>query len=264
MNDRFSWKRFGRLVRAELRAERRTLRLKVGSFVVFCMAMYMLWNIRVIFGLSDGGSDEGVGYVAPRFCVAMAMGFIVYFNLSGSFKRYFSKGKAAAAFMLPAAKSEKFLYALLLNLLAVPIALIVIAVLNDILWACLLGFENVCDLLGRWWNEKVYLITDRITGLFLIANIVSTLSGMVFFLAGAVVFRRHQFLLTLLANFVLSIPVFVYTQVAFLTNPDSVRDWLSWMAGDAGSWAILGSGVFFTLLWLYVAWRRFSTLQITR
>lgn len=263
MNDKFSWKRMGLFMRADLAGERRSLLLKLGGFAVFCLVMYMLWNVKMIFG-GEGLDPNGVGYVMPRFFVAMGIGFIVYFNLSGSFRRYYSKGEASAFLMLPAAKSEKYLYAALLNLFVIPMILIGIALLIDLLWARLLGFENICSVLGQWWDKRSFFITDRITVLFVLANIVSTLSGMAFFLAGAVVFRRHQFLLTLLANFVLSIPLFVYTQVTFQTNPESVRDWFYWMVSDTGSWAILGSGVFFTFLWMFVAWRRFSALQITR
>lgn len=264
MSDKFSWKRFGLFVRAELAGERRNLLLKLGGFVVFCMVMYMLWNVRVIFGSGHADYNGGVGYVAARFLVAMAMGFIVYFNLSGSFKRYFSKGRASAGFMLPAAKSEKFLYVSLLNLIVVPVILIGLALLNDMMWAGLLGFENICSMFGRWWDERIIFVTDRITGLFLVSNIVSTFSGMAFFLAGAVVFRRNQFLLTLLANFVLSIPYFIYMQIVAMNNLESVRELFLWLGSDTGIGTIAGLGVLFTLLWLYVAWRRFSTLQITR
>lgn len=265
MSDKFSWKRFGLFVRAELAGERRNLLLKLGGFVVFCMVIYMLWNIRVIFGSGHVDYNGGVGYMAPRFFVAMAMGFIVYFNLSGSFKRYFSKGRASAGFMLPAAKSEKFLYASLLNLIGIPVILIGLALLNDMMWAGLLGFDNICQAMSSFC-EKVYtpeqeILTSR--G-FILANIISTFSGMAFFLAGAVVFRRNQFLLTLLVNFVLSIPYFIYMQVIAMRNPDSVRDLFLWMGSDAGIGTIAGLGLFFTLLWMYIAWRRFSTLQITR
>lgn len=264
MKDNFSWSRLGRFAASELMCERRNLLLKLGGFVAFCVVMYMLWNIKVIFGGGSVDNNDGLGYVAPRLFVAMGMGFIVYFNLSGSFKRYFSRGRASSAFMLPVAVSEKFLYATLLNVIVVPVVLIGIALLNDLLWAQVLGFENICTVVSRWWDERIIFVTDRITGLFLVSNIVSTFSGMVFFLAGAVVFRRNQFLFTLLVNFVLSVPIFVLTQGVFTTSPESMRDFLSWMASDAGGWVMLSSGVFFGILWMYIAWRRFSTLQITK
>lgn len=265
MSDKFSWKRFGLFVRAELAGERRNLLLKLGGFVVFCMVMYMLWNIRVIFGSGHIGHTGGLGYVAPRFFVAVAMGFIVYFNLSGSFKRYFSKGRASAGFMLPAAKSEKFLYASLLNLIAVPVVLIVLALLNDMMWAGLLGFDNICHAVSSIFEKANFQDQTVLTSAgFRIANVISTFSGMAFFLAGAVVFRRNHFLLTLLANFVLSIPYFIYVQIVAMNNPESVRELFLWLGTYAGIGTIAGLGLFFTLLWMYIAWRRFSTLQITR
>lgn len=265
MNDNFSWKRFGLLVRSEMAGERRGLLLKLGGFVVFCVIMYMLWNIKVIFGSSVVDHNNGLGYVIPRLFVAMGMGFIVYFNLSGSFKRFFSRGKASAALMLPAAQSEKFLYAVLLNLIVVPVVLIVIAVLNDMLWAHLLGFRNICQAISMY-SEHVYSPEQAVlfSSGFNVANVISTFSGMAFFFLGAVVFRRNQFLLTLLVNFVLTIPYLIYMQVAGFNNPQSMVDLFHWMGTDSGIWAIVGMGTLFTLIWMYIAWRRFSTLQITK
>lgn len=266
MNDKFSWKRFGWLVRSEMAGERRGLLLKLGGFVVFCVVMYMLWNIKVVFGGGTIDYNGGLSYVAPRFFVAMGMGFIVYFNLSGSFKRFFSQGRASAAFMLPAAKSEKFLYASLLNLIAVPVVLIVIAVLNDMLWAHLLGFDHIGLIISQL-NSQIYIpeqMESFPTGFTFANNLICTLSEMAFFFFGAVVFRHHQFLLTLLVNFVLAIPCFIYMQIVVFNNPQSLIDLLLWTGTDSGIWTVAGIGVFFTLLWLYLAWRRFSTLQITK
>lgn len=265
MNDNFSWKRFGLLVRSEMAGERRGLLLKLGGFVVFCVVMYMLWNIKVIFGGGTVEYNGGLGYVAPRLFIAIGMGFIVYFNLSGSFKRFFSRGKASAALMLPAAGSEKFLYASLLNLIVVPVVLIAIAVLNDMLWAHLLGFKNICQAISMYSEqisspEQAVLFSSG----FNFANVISTFSGMAFFFLGAVVFRRHQFLLTLLVNFVLTIPYLIYLQIVVLNDPQSMTERFLWMNTDTGIWTIAGSGALFTLLWIFVAWRRFSTLQITK
>lgn len=264
MKDNFSCKRFGLLAQAELSGERRSLLLRLGGFLVFCCVMYMLWNIKVIFGGASVEDVEGVGYVAPRFFVFIGLLFVIYFNLSGSFKHFFSRGNAPASFMLPASQSEKFLYAALLNLVVIPVVLIGIVLLNDMLWAHLLGFDHICRDISTL-SEKIYTSEQAVlfsTG-FVVANIVSIFSGMAFFLAGSVVFRRNQFLLTLLVNFLLSIPYFIPTHMVG-TNPQSMKDIFLWLGSDAGIWTTAGLGVFFTLLWMYVAWRRFSTLQITK
>ena len=265
MNDKFSWKRFGLFVRAELSGECRSLLLKLGGFVVFCIVMYMLWNVKVIFGGGQVGYNGGLSYVTSRFFVLVGMGFIVYFNLSGSFKRYFSKGRASAALMLPAARSEKFLYALLLNLVAIPLVLIALALLNDVMWAGLLGFDNICRALSSFF-ARVHTPAEEmlISAWSVTANLVSTFSGMAFFFLGAVVFRRYHFLLTVLASFILSIPSFVYVQYTAMTDPVIMRDFILWLGSDAGVGTIMACGGFFTFLWIFVAWRRFSTLQITR
>lgn len=254
MNESFSWKRFGLLVRAELAGERRTLLLKLGGFALLCLVMYSLWNINVIFRqdlLLEGD------ILMPRLVVIFSFAVLVLLNLSTSFKHYFSKGRAVEAFMVPAARSEKFLYAVLKNMIAVPLVLLAILLANDLFWGSVLGFDDLAGVYGKiiiknWWNTQY--VQAMLWGL---ANGFALAA---FFLAGGAVFRRRQRLWTPLAFFVLNIPLIVLLQVepGFANAIERSFDSMGGMTA-LNIFTVCWGG-----LWIYIAWRRFSTLQITR
>ncbi len=252
-NDRFSWKRFGRFARAEMAGQERKTCLKVVGFTLFCSTVYGLWNIQHLLDHSLGDS----GIFLARFFVFICFAFIVSLNLSRSFKRYFSKGEAVASFMIPAAQSEKFLYAALKNMLVVPLGLLAILWLNDLFWCLLLGQAKL--QLGYIF-ENIVTHLDTVLVQLMTGSLVHGFALLSFLLAGAVVFRRHQYLKSLLALFVLSTPWFILFQVVPCLIP--ILNSILKSAGQILITNILTFG--FGVFWLVVAWRRFSTLQITK
>lgn len=249
----------GRFAAAELKSERRILGLKLGGFFAFCAIMYLLWNLNLLSGAPAGDLEE-MRYVGPRIIVGIALFFLLYFNQSGSFKRYFSRGKASAALMLPVSKAEKFTYAALLNLLVIPAVLIVFALANDAIWSGMLGVDSVCAWFGPILRRTIQ--EQPVSQWFGIGYGLSFFSGLVSFFLGGIFFRRHQFLLTWVAQFVLSIPMFMILNVINMQNIRSFSD--SWMLDDElGVWMLVWSVVWIVgLMWW--AWRRFANLQITK
>lgn len=265
MNDTFSWKRFGLLARAEMTGERRSMLLKLGGFALFCSVMYMLWNLNAIFGSGSALATGGAGYAAPRALIGVAMGFLVYYNISGSFRRFFSAGKASAAFMLPASRGEKFLYAVLLNLVAVPVILLGVALLTDFVWSGALGFDNICVETWRVWsNHKFIVFTEPVTILLAIGYGLCIFAWMAFFLTGAAVFRRRQFLWTTLVVFGVWMVFFAGMQVWVAHDFNGMVRSVSDMEKVTGAWMVVVWGSLWTAVWLTLAWRRFATLQITK
>lgn len=265
MNNKFSWSRFGRFARAELVGERRAWLLKLGSFLALCMVIYLLCNISVIIGQmsGEGIEDISLNYMMARFFTSIVLFFLITYNLSCSFKRYFSTGRAAAIMMLPVTKSEKFLYATLVNLIVIPCVLLVLYLLSDVLWARLLGFDNVFVQLSELKAEMLESdleLFSRQMGI----NVVAGLACMAFFLAGAAVFRRHQFLWTLLASFILTLPFIVYFQYILFYGSVCARSIFDWLFSVQGFYFQLLWCVLWACLWIFVAWRRFSTLQISK
>lgn len=265
MNNKFSWSRFGRFARAELVGERRAWLLKLGSFLALCMVIYLLCNISVIIDQmsGEGIEDISLNYMMARFFTSIVLFFLITYNLSCSFKRYFSTGRAAAIMMLPVTKSEKFLYATLVNLIVIPCMLLALYLLSDVLWARLLGFDNVFVQLSELKAEMLESdleLFSRQMGI----NVVAGLACMAFFLAGAAVFRRHQFLWTLLASFILTLPFIVYFQYILFYGSVCARSIFDWLFSVQGFYFQLLWCVLWACLWIFVAWRRFSTLQISK
>lgn len=258
MNESFSWTRFGRLVRAELAGERRMLLFKIGGFALLCLLMYSLANISVIFRQSEPLESD---IILPRMIVITWFTVFVLVNLSRSFKNYFSPGRAVEAFMVPAARSEKFLYAVLKNMIVVPLTLAIILFVNDWFWASVLfGFKNLSELSGALWHViNIKEPTGFIINL-LSFSVLIPFSVLAFFLAGAVVFRKHQYLWTLLALFVLNIPVIILLQIEPGVLHPIERAFDSTLGLTLLNAVVLGWGA----LWIYVAWRRFASLPLTR
>ena len=266
MNNKFSWSRFGRFARAELVGERRAWLLKLVSFLALCTVIYLLCNISVIIDQmsGEGIEDISLNYMMARFFTSIVLFFLITYNLSCSFKRYFSTGRAAAIMMLPVTKSEKFLYATLVNLIVIPCVLLALYLLSDVLWARLLGFDNVFVQLSELKAEMLESDFGELFSRQMGINVVAGLACMTFFLAGAAVFRRHQFLWTLLVGFILSMPLIVYAQCMVFYSSMYVRAIFDWLTSIQGFYIQLLWCGLWACLWIFVAWRRFSTLQISK
>ncbi|WP_294597966.1 hypothetical protein [uncultured Rikenella sp.] len=254
-NDAFSWRRLGRVARAELAGERRAWGLRLGGCLLFCLMIYMAWNTNVFFGRDD--IHDGFGYIMPRLIVGVGWGIAVMFNISRSFRRYSSHGRAVEAFMVPATRSEKFVWTVLKNLVAVPLILLAIVGLNDLFWAEWLGFDSLFTLLAEGFRSLLKDTRAAWWGLMMILYGLHFLSTMAFFLAGAAVFRRHPFLWTVVVQFVLCNPLsFMLTLAPYLT----------WFALPRINGAVTLNLITLGLcvLWMCIAWWRFSKLQLRK
>ncbi|WP_304707777.1 hypothetical protein [uncultured Rikenella sp.] len=255
MKDSFSWRRLGRVARAELVGERRAWGLRLGGCLLFCLMIYMAWNTDTIFGRKE--VHDVYGYIVPRMIVGVGWGIAVMFNLSRSFRCYSSHGRAVEAFMVPAAQSEKFVWAVLKNFVAVPVILLAIVGLNDLFWAEWLGFDDLFTLFAKGWASVVESSRASWWGLMMSLYGLHVLSTMAFFLAGAALFRRHPFLWTVLVQFVLCNPLsFMVTLAPYLT----------WVELSRINGVVMLNLIILGLctLWMCIAWWRFSTLQQTK
>lgn len=255
MNDSFSWRRLGLVARADLAGERRAWALRAGCGVLFCIMLYIAWNTDALLGREN--VHDGYGYVVPRLILGVGLVIAVLFNISRSFRNYSSHGRAVEAFMLPAARNEKFVWAVLKNFVAVPLILVAIVGLNDLFWAEWLGFDSLFSLVAEGWRTLMeegfrwsWILLIVLYGLHYMAT-------MAFFLAGAAVFRRHPFLWTILVQFVLCNPV---SSMLILTPFLISGEWSETFGVMVLDLIALGVCV----LWVYIAWWRFSKLQLKK
>lgn len=264
MEDKFSWKRFGLFARAEWTGQRRAWLLKFGGLALFSSLVYLLMNMRVLLGNPlDTSSSEP--YIA-RFLILCAVGVVVFLNISWSFKSYRARGSAVMQTMLPASKSEKFFYATLMGIVVVPVAVVAVLVLLDVIWAAILGFDSIFALTSRGWDTWKDLIPNdkQMTVWTGISLVCSSLSSMTFFLLGAVLFRRHPFLFTLLVSYGAYVVWFGIVQIMWFLGAEWIKDTLLVISNSVGFCITISLTLAFTCLWLYLAWRKFGKLSVVQ
>lgn len=194
MNNNFSTKRFGQFACAEFRANGRQFILSVLTVTIISLVIFSLYYTAKRTPVTN--IDLPFGFSIATVIVA------TLFYASLSFKKYFNRSKAVEAFMIPASKSEKFTYHFLQNAIVFPFVSILIVLLITETWSLSLGIPLFySEMIGEFWD---YIIVAF--------NIVATLS--IFFL-GAIIFRRLQFLFTLLSIGAL---ISIFTTLCILTS----------------------------------------------
>ena len=270
MTNCFSFKRFWAYASAYYSQDVRGNVLKVAGFAVFTVLMYLLYlNISI----SQLGNWMDI---ASGVC-SMAAFLIWIYTISRSFRFYFKPSTASFQFMLPASRSEKFILAFVSNMIVVPLILGLILVLNDYVWAEITGqvgflekFFEIQTMISQSWDgtESIFL---KYFWCFCFAFIMLCLLVSVYFL-GSVVFRRYQFLYTLIFLFVsynlLGVLVKIIARIETVRHmteePVLVSTpWLSWLLEKHGAvFSLFLTAVFAGII--YLAWRRFSRIQITK
>lgn len=256
MNQKFSFKRFTTYAASMYSAGRKNTLIKALAFVGFCMAISFLLYIVYRFH-SDGSGyvPEGI-YAFPRTMSAIAAFFLIFMNLSGSFRSYHRPAKASALLMLPVSKAEKFTYALVNNVILAPIFLIAVVFLNDALWSALLDVRSMASEITLLDTE---LQSRWLVPLYLLSW---TLASYALFFLGSVFFRRNAFLFT-----ILSILGFLFLLGVF----GSMLPWKEWgpfietqAEAKAFVWKIFAVNVFWMLVFIVTSWKLYCKLQINK
>lgn len=248
----FSFNRLGMYAKSEIMSNRKKLLLFVGCAIgVFMVAHYFNY-----IGRGAVTNFEGAKIFSWIFIGVSSMGYA-----SGAFKKYFSKGYASAALMLPVSKSEKFTYAALMNMVAVPLVLALIGYSIHTLWALVCGFENSFIDIDGALQTPVMIV-------------VSAMLSMAYFFLGAVFFRRNQFALTLLAMACIS-TVLVYTLYIMNELGVDFKSFGMWINNLLNGYpeesaqqfleyaAIVWNSICLVVV-MFFSWRCFRKLQITK
>lgn len=238
----FSFNRLSLFAKSEIGSNRKQMLLFAGiSVAVFMVINYFNY-------IASGETVEFSGAVVASWmfiCGSVAI------NTSRAFQKYYHKGYASAALMLPVSQSEKFTFALVYNMLFVPFFLIVVGYAISLIWSMGCDAENI--FFG--FREEIVI------------TVFSALSTLSFFFFGAVFFRRNQFGMTLLALTCIGAAI-VYGVYLMVTIFD-LYDLPHWMASldiDEIYWKYIQIGwnaVMLSAMCL-LAWCRFRKLQITK
>lgn len=260
MKNRFSPARLGLYARAEITSNTRTLLLLLGSVIAFFAIIFYLNHLNMPTNITIM-NDAGEWRVETGYIIAMPIGFcwamivvISIVNISTTFRNFFNKGYSSATMMLPVAKSEKFIYATVLNMIIVPALLILAASLLALAWSS--GY----DIEYRFFTGEPRAWFDGGLVGFAFLSI---------FLLGSVMFRRLQLLFTLISITGIGIVMALLSNWA---NKLGMWNWLHDALSDntgfihtiwQRSTLEIILSVFIVGMWL-LSWNKFRKLQITK
>lgn len=254
MKNSFDFNRFGALASAYYISNGYSNMLKVVALVAFCSMMYLFsWTM---------GASSAQELIATRVLIFIVAYFVWIYSVSRSFSTYFNRGSASSALMLPAARGEKFTLAAVDSLVVVPLAIGAVILLNDVVWTYIMDAQNmiVIEKFSPENEKHAFGIVSLFISLFITVG--------TFYFLGAVFFRRHQFLYTLISSFVLSSVLWsIVAKIIIVTGISSESDFVLMMS-DKGEVYNVTIGLIFHILMaaalLFFAWRCFKNLQITK
>lgn len=251
MNNKFSLKRFGQFACAEFKANNKQFIMSILTIIIIMIVGYIFYytindNIRSLVGpiVFSGG-------------VAMFGSFLF---ASTAFKKYFNRNKNVETIMIPAARSEKFTYQYLLNVIAMPILLSIAVLVCYVLASVLLGLNM------NFESPEIF-----------IASALGQICNLSIFFLGSIIFRRNAFILTCLSigGLIVSITIIavatqdwiVWDYIKNLLEPffeylskncsmDQIRTIILNLS-NAGSLIV-------TAIVTFIAWKKFKTIQTSK
>lgn len=245
MTNSFSIKRFLAFSCAEIGAQRRSLIIKFTTLIGAAILIYLAPII-----LSGFGSASLVGFVGSHNSTLLMITIYIVIYIASIFVKYHGSRQASAAMLLPVSKSEKFTYALLVSLVAMPLALSVLDFAIFYLMAFLLGIGSQVSYWSGFNAIENMTLTNYIAGLAYLST----------FFLGAAIFRRRQLLYTLLSQVAISIAVTI-SLISYIKITHTTQDF--WFMNNPDAWWFhFLVGTFFLVSMISLAWWRFKKLQI--
>ena len=261
MTNNFSFRRFANYAAAYYSQDMRGNILKIAGFAIFTAFMYL-------FFLYIANTFPRISEIRG-FCGMTA--FLIWaYTISRSFRFYFKPSTASFQFMLPASRSEKFTFAILSNIVVVPLILALLFLINDYVWVEVTGQNGIFDQLITFpqsWDGEKYVFESpfqfKYFWNFYLPVIMVYFFVSIFFL-GSVVFRRHQLFYTLIFLFVSGTFLSILNKII---SPFTISVMTRLRDSIELNWGLFIMSLVFTVMTavnIYLAWRRFSKIQITK
>ncbi|MBW6497719.1 MAG: hypothetical protein K0B09_04970 [Bacteroidales bacterium] len=172
----------------------------LGNLSGFLIAFGAFAGTLLVISLLAGYSDPGrLSRIAPLFYVALFIGGYVF--TSNIFAELHSPQRSIPFLTLPVSKLERLLNAWLLTAILFPVLALLSYALVVFLAHLILGVPLTATAFSMVWSKSafnvvmIYVITQSI------------------FLFGAIYFRKHNFIRTLLSLFVLQIVISIFLTI---------------------------------------------------
>ena len=230
-NDTFDISRFGKYLLYELKDTARAQGLPV---LLTGLAPVMLFLIHLLFSLT--GEPEGQtivwenysGNLAPFYATAIFTLFFLIFPIS-RYGKMTDKRNGTQFFMLPVSSAEKFVSALLVSAVVVPVAFMILYFFSD--WIIHAAFPGkvISSLAGLFFgtpltefNEAGSYYTLNCSP-FIFLPIAISMAG----LAGAAAFRKNKIFMTIIVCLLLCVTA-LWATVHAIDNIDTEK-WESFL-----------------------------------
>ncbi len=196
MIDKFSWSRVGFLIRRYFSENFRQLAMTVG--VVFGIMLF--FGLTINKNLNDFDHFSGTGTALWLMLFAI-MSFAMIVVGSKTFSSMSTKPKRIVAMMVPASKSEKFVSLLLIYNVIMPIAIVVSALLVDVLTSLFFAHKPFFVEFAGSMGELFDSIKREDYGFEVMAGIIalvvgSLLSSLSIYTLGSALWPKKSFIKT--------------------------------------------------------------------
>ena len=199
MNNTFSISRFGRYFKYDFK---RWVSTYGPTLLLMSAAPLILYTLTVVYSLLFAG-EWGTPGETPRILIACMVTFVMILTYPSSVYGYVTEKRAGSTFVLmPASVFEKFLSMILNTVAVVPLAFgLVYLSIDGII--CLLdgtcgGSLFSCAARGLESLVTFAFSSDAPVHVSLFSMYMSTVSTALFFLLGAIFFKKHKILYPIL------------------------------------------------------------------
>lgn len=244
MNNSFSIKRLWAFSCAEIGAQRRSLTINFATFIGAAILIYLA---PILF--SGFGSATPIELVGSHNTTLLIITVYMIIYAASIFVKYHRGREASAAMLLPVSKGEKFTYALLFSLVAIPLVLSVLDFAIFYLMSFVLGLGSQVS----YWSG--FSAIENMT----VVNYLAELAYLSTFFLGAAIFRRRQLLYTILSQVVIAM-IAGLSLAFYLKVTHTTQDF--WFMNPDAWWFHCLAGTLFLVSMISLAWWRFKKLQI--
>lgn len=235
MENTFSFSRFGRYFKYDFRRWVSTYGL---SLLLMSAAPLILYTVTLVYSLLFSQEWNTPGETS-RIIVAWMVSAVLVLTCSSNAYGYVTDKRAGSAFvMIPASLLEKCLSMILNVAVVIPLVFGVIYLSLDGV-ICLIDGTCGGTLFSVLWNGLKELAmlpfaSDAPLRVSLLSVYLNLASSILFFLLGAIIFRKHKILypILIIVGFQMLMGIlFGFFITAGILNPDAFSTWMEHVAG---------------------------------
>lgn len=223
MNNVFDIKRFGRYFKYDVK---NAIAQSGLMLLVLSIAPVLLYLTVGLFSICMGEPWTSTGFIPRCFLAYFALLFFCLAVPSSIYGRLTDRKAGADWLMLPASRLEKFLSMMLLLLVIIPAVTVTLFCSFDAL-ICVIDpscGKNIIKVI----TESFFTLDDFFTLHYVVIAALSIMGGLLFYLLGALYFKKHKVAKTILTQICIQMALgfTVLPVITYITGTDLPERWL--------------------------------------